>query len=582
MDNRGSVHLSKKAYLIIGGTVLGIILIAWVLLITGIFKKNKNSNNVQVGVYDIPEVPEGYQLVFRQTAEYTVTEKGKRVLEWTAEYDQAGKKVKTVYYDEKGKESETYLFTYDEQGRVATSKRLDEKQRETKTEYWEYDENDRETIYGYTKTTYEGLGSVETCMQKKYYDVNGEVSVEVEDYTVSGGGDSRHIIRKEEHYQDADGKREITTKTNEKDGEVVEYLVERAWDSAGRLIVDGVKYGPKGTYTYVVVHYYDYDENGNLVTERLQNDDSERTVILQKNTYSEQGILKERKDFHDDGNLYQTSCYDEKGNLIKTLKEEGQTIEAEGKVFKNGCLYELYKRVSDFSQIMLLEERIEYDDTGKVRSREKFSWDKDGKRVSEKEEYDGEGNVISIETWQIDAEGTIIDIENRQHPEEGATYRSARREFGQGVNSGHVVRSMTFLQDGTMDSDLHNEYDANGNLVKAIQYKGDHITSWTEWEYYENAEGRFAWTKLIYKNEDGTVWKYTESTSSQMGEGYHDSQISYNPDGTIMPNSESYSYEYDQYDNPIRYIKYPEGKPVVTEEYLYKPFVIPADKKAGE
>ena len=118
--------------------------------------------------------------------------------------------------------------------------------------------------------------------------------------------------------------------------------------------------------------------------------------------------------------------------------------------------------------------------------------------------------------------------------------------------------------------------------MKLVQYHENHFDTWVEYELWEIAEGRYPWIKKTYKNEDGSVSKYTERTISQMGKGYHDSRISYNPDGTIMPDSESYSYEYDQYDNPIRYIKYPEGKPVVTEEYLYKPFVIPADKKAGE
>lgn len=569
MDNRGSVHLSKKACLIIGGTVLGIILITWVLLIIGIFKKNKNSNNVQVGVYDIPEVPEGYQLVFRQTAWYTVTEKGKRVLNWTAEYDQAGNKTKTLYYDKDGKVSETFLYTYDEQGRVATSKRLDEKQRETRSEYWEYDEDGRETVSGYKITKYEGLGSVQTGLQKKSYDANGKLIVEETESSVSGGEYSSRRITKTEYYQDADGKREIKTETIEKDGKAEEYLSEKAWDSAERVIVDGVKYGPQGTYTHIAVYYYDYDRNGNLVTERYQNDDTGRTVILQENTYSEQGILKEKVDFHYNGDLYQTSSYDEKGRLIKTFDEDGRKIVAEGMYSQDGSQYELFQmeNVGDDSE-MYLKERIEYDENGKMKSRENFSWDNDGKRVSEKEEYDAEGTVISIETWQ--------------HPEGENSYCSERREFGRGGNSGNVVRGMIFKPDGALDWDLHYEYDENGELVKLVQYHENHFDTWVEYELWEIAEGKHLWIKMIQKNEDGSVSKYTERTLSQMGEGYHDSRISYNPDGTIMPDSESYSYEYDQYDNPIRYIKYPEGKPVVTEEYLYKPFVIPADKKAGE
>ena len=568
MNNRGSVQLSKKTYLIIGGTMLGIILIAWVLLITGIFKKNKNPNNAQVGVYDIPKVPEGYQLVFRQTAEYTVTEKGKRVLEWTAEYDQAGNKVKTVYYDEKGKVSETYLFTYDEHGRVATSKRLDEKQRETRSEYWEYDEDGRETVSGYKITKYEGLGSVQTGTQKKRYDSNGELSIEETEISVSGGEYSSRRITKREYYQDTDGKREVTTEINEKDDKVEESVTEKVWDSSGRLTAEGVKYGPPGKYTENEIYYYDYDENGNLVTERVQYNESEKTVIIQENTYSEQGILKEKVDFYHNGDLRERSIYDEKGRLIKTVREDGKVVK-EGILSEDGSLYELYGTYTrNETQALYLDGRIEYDENGKMKSRETFSWDLDGKRVSKKEEYDAEGTVISSETWQ--------------HPEDGDSYRSARKEYGQGVNSEHVVRSMTFQPDGTMDGDLHIEYDANGEVVKNVQYRGDHITAWVEYELFEITEGKYPWIKMIQKNEDGSVWKYTERTFSEMGEDYHDSRISYNPDGTIMADSESYSYEYDQYDNPIRRIEYPEGKPVVTEEYLYKAFVVPADKKAGE
>ena len=570
MNNRGSVQLSKKTYLIIGGTMLGIILVAWVLLITGIFKKNKNPNNVQVGVYDIPKVPEGYQLVFQQTAEYTVTEDGKRVLEWTAEYDQAGNKVKTVYYDEDGKVSETFLYTYDEKGRVATSQRLDENQRETRSEYWEYDEDGRETVSGYKITKYEGLGSVQTGTQKKRYDSNGELSIEETEISVSGGEYSSRRITKREYYQDADGKREVTTEINEKDDKVEEYVTEKVWDSAGRLTAEGVKYEPSEKYTENEIYYYDYDENGNLVTERVQYGESEKTVIIQENTYSEQGILKEKVDFYHNGDFRERSIYDEKGRLIKTVREDGKVTE-EGILSEDGSWYELYwtQYTRDGSELYLAE-RIEYDESGRMKSREKIktSSSRDGVRVYVKEEYDTEGTVISTETWE--------------HPKDSTAYRTERREYGQGGNSGNVVRGMIFQPDGTLDWDLHYEYDENGELVKLVQYHEDHFDSWVEYELLERAEGKHPWIKMIYKNEDGSVWKYTERTLSQMGEGYHDSRISYNPDGTIMPDSESYSYEYDQYDNPIRRIEYPEGKPVVTEEYLYKPFVVPADKKAGE
>ena len=577
-DKKIRIHLNKKTYLIAVGTVLGVILIAWVLLISGIFKKNKKNRkepetpdkgNAEIGEYNIGEVPEGYQLVFRRIASYTVTEDGKRIPYWTCEYDENGNAMKSVHYDEEENITATVFYTYDSLNRKITAKSFDEKQRVISSEYWEYDGINRETVYEYTHMSYEGSEYKKTIVRKQSYDASGELSIKEEDNsTTYKNGTTERSVSKEEYFRDGNGKRVKTSGTTEYNGRIMDFEKEEAWDAEGRRTIDGISQGTNGVFTSIIYFYYDYDKNGNLLSERVRSSEKER--ITKEYVYSEQGVLRKGILYSFDGTAYQTSYYDEAGRLLKTVGEDGKTVTAEGSLSGDGRLYECYEEVAgdDGQTQRILTERAEYNEDGKIKNREKFLTDSDGTGYSAREEYDSDGNVTAKETLRY--------LEN------GKPFRSERTEYGHGVNQKNAVRYTTFYEDGTVKLDVIYEYDENGNSVKTVQYKDGEFSSWHETEYYKMPDGKYREKKAVYKNEDGSVWKYTERTYKQMEDEFYESRITYLPDGTVVPDSGSYSYESDQYGNPIRYIKYPEGKPVVTEEYLYKSFILPIDGKNGK
>ena len=151
MDNRGSVHLSKKAYLIIAGTVLGIILIAWVLLITGIFKKDKKpQKNVfpetKTVRYDLPEIPDGYELVFRETGYYRLYENGKKTYLKKMTYDDAGNCLTETEFEEDGKTVKSFIESeYDEENREIKRTEYNENRNITLQVSRKYDSDGRMT-----------------------------------------------------------------------------------------------------------------------------------------------------------------------------------------------------------------------------------------------------------------------------------------------------------------------------------------------------------------------------------------------------------------------------------------------------
>ena len=80
MNNSGKLRLSKKTFIILVSSVLLVALIGWVVLLSGLLKNDKKPKDGTVTPkepkYELPEVPEGYVLVFRQTESYDVSEKG--------------------------------------------------------------------------------------------------------------------------------------------------------------------------------------------------------------------------------------------------------------------------------------------------------------------------------------------------------------------------------------------------------------------------------------------------------------------------------------------------------------------------
>ena len=107
MDNRGSFTLRRKTFLAVGGVALALVVVAWVLLIAGVFgkksdKKNPKKNEDTLGQepeeYQIPKVPDGSVLVFRPAAHYEYDMDGNKYLFSKHEYDENGLLTVTLYY----------------------------------------------------------------------------------------------------------------------------------------------------------------------------------------------------------------------------------------------------------------------------------------------------------------------------------------------------------------------------------------------------------------------------------------------------------------------------------------------------
>ena len=136
MNNSGKLHLSKKVFIILTGSVLLVALIGWVVLVSGLLKKDKKPDGEEKSKngtftpkepkYEIPEVPDGYVMVFRQTSRYEVADNGVRTLRAEMEYDEYGREISETGYDIEGAFSHREVYEYDERGNVIKRTEYDE------------------------------------------------------------------------------------------------------------------------------------------------------------------------------------------------------------------------------------------------------------------------------------------------------------------------------------------------------------------------------------------------------------------------------------------------------------------------
>ena len=117
MNNSEKKTMNRKTLLILVGGVLGAALIAWLVLVIGIFGgKTKKNNEKSDGTP--AEVPEGMVVVYRATAEYTYTTDGERRKSQTAQYDDFGRITEWTTFSEDGSTSGVYTYKYDERGNL--------------------------------------------------------------------------------------------------------------------------------------------------------------------------------------------------------------------------------------------------------------------------------------------------------------------------------------------------------------------------------------------------------------------------------------------------------------------------------
>lgn len=424
-------RISKKGFVILFGSVVGVALIVWVVLVFGIFRKDKEekpkkeeksldwitSDGKQT--YDLPEVPDGYKLVFRETAMYYVSEDGKVVLGVKHDYDEAGELTKVVEYDEDGKYVGEVKYSTDPDGSTVARAYDDKKELA-----WE-------------------------SVRKK--DSNGN-TIEVTEKKTNSEGEL--VLTKEEIYEyDADGNKVRFTKYNGL-GEVIDEIV---YDSEGRILEE---------YSGWPKYYYEYDKNGNLLRKISEYDDvtGHNKDVKEEYQYAPDGRLLE---YYSYGDTIKYE-YDENGKRVMERKYDlGGTLTESTEYDERELPIKVETYYPDGVQVFATTT-IEYDDSGNQITRMTY---RDGEFASR---YEMEYDEISAKygrytrVTKVDYDGTIL----------GSTeYRYIEKN-----NLPYRVREMNY--DGiTPVSGWEIEMDEYGNEVRYKQYEDGKLKSQTVYEY---------------------------------------------------------------------------------------------------
>ena len=536
-NKKKSVHMTKKTFAILITSLVGIVLVGWGLLIFGIFGKGFSKSkfdNIVIGKYDIPDVPEGYALVFRETATYKKREgesrkrtmsaqydkngrllhkteysdKGKKTSETVCNYTAKGSVMKETTYNEKGKADNILIEMYDANDKLTSVRKFDGQSREVRTETYEY--------YG------DGTRSMEEIIERTYY--NGEVYVE--------GVKSSYT-----YYHN--GQKESALTTVNQDGTV--FQMEAFWEEDGRPLQDYEKY----YYSYIC-YRYEYNEQGKLVKKegkyKYANSPDEGYFLVEENVYAKDGrltkkTLQSNNYILGDHTIY---YYDKFGNVIRELDV-------------------IFEYEGNESEIMR-ETITTYDENGTFQ------------------------HSVTTEKGNLTEEITALPNGDREYKkytfrENGSSYLSEERVFFIKDEKEQTRKIISYTENGEIDHEAQYEYDEEGNETKFVGLERIY-----EFEDYVEigSSGRKRPLKTIVKNMDGTIEKY-QVKEYDADKGYFISDKVYNANGDGFDEYIQYVYEYDEYDNYIRYtyheyLEEDEQPVLAVEEHQYTPFVIPVEQ----
>lgn len=116
VEGKKPIRMSKRKFIILIASLVGVALIAFGVLLYMIFGKKNLIEKRKLPKYDIPKVPDGYMLVFREVELYSV-EDGKKRIDAKYEYNAKGERIKTIHFSE-GKQTGETVFEYDENGEL--------------------------------------------------------------------------------------------------------------------------------------------------------------------------------------------------------------------------------------------------------------------------------------------------------------------------------------------------------------------------------------------------------------------------------------------------------------------------------
>ncbi|MBO4324336.1 MAG: RHS repeat protein, partial [Lachnospiraceae bacterium] len=292
--------LGKKKLFILFGSIAGVIVIACVLIISGVFKKKDKGPG-----YDIPEVPDGYVLVFRLVSEYDVAAGGKTPIT-LCEYDERGNiLVKKEKYRHSGYEEFDRIseYTYDSQDRPIRIKTTFPSG-DFKTEEREYNSNGQLI----SSETTSGAEILESC--RFQYDEAGNLALEehygadgklTESYAYESDENGFAVFMDQKKYEGIELWQEMIVRwTRRADGSLEKFsALEREYD------VNGVSSENEREYLY--------DESENLIAEYRVHNGIKFDEIEYECTYDDDGRLREYMGPSGTTDYYE---YDKKGRVV--------------------------------------------------------------------------------------------------------------------------------------------------------------------------------------------------------------------------------------------------------------------------
>lgn len=345
--------LGKKKFYILIGSIAGVIVIACVLIIGGIFRKKSRESKD-----GIPEVPEGYYLVYRLVSEYDVTPESRTPIT-LCEYDEHGNllveklkyrtysdgefdritetsyndqdkpvRIQTTYadgdvrtekitYDSEGRETQrvitqdgmtkTSRSQYDESSKLVSEETFDEDGRRTESAEYKHDDNGF-IVYMDVKT-YTGIDLSEEMIVRWTRRANGSLeqfSRLEREYDVNG------IASESEQVNFYDKAENLIAEYRVSDGNRFGSAYECVYDDDGRLkeyigrggVSEYYEYDRKGRVASVksegVTTHSVYDSNGNVIKKYVTEDGQNPADVTEYTEYSYKAFAVRKDQLTDD------------------------------------------------------------------------------------------------------------------------------------------------------------------------------------------------------------------------------------------------------------------------------------------
>ena len=389
MDNRGSFTLRRKTFLAVGGVALALVVVAWVLLIAGVFgkksdKKNPKENEDTLGQepeeYQIPKVPDGSVLVFRPAAHYEYDMDGNKYLFSKHEYDENGLLTVTLYYRSDGTQKTKYVYEYDSEGRKTVCRGYiwDQEWVEQSEESIEY--NDEAKTRKYTSRADEDGKEVNSTtvyredghLLKSESIINGEVVESYEEIYSPDGLLQKVYDNGGEfvYFYDSSNRRKTTEYWYMGEMNQEEIFVS-ARESEEYRYVDGESY---------LWTRFEYDERGNRI-HRINYAADGSVADDERKEYDEEGQVRKHILYVEGDFLYWVE-YEYKGPRNNREGMKKTEKDRDGNIIK--------VTEEEYIQGIYTTKRTEYDGAGNVQTACIFS------------EYDEYGNPVKVITRKND------------------------------------------------------------------------------------------------------------------------------------------------------------------------------------